>query len=165
MKTVLFLCCLLTATGVVAQRIPDQLVTTETPGYTTIPNVHVSLLAPKGYQPATDFDGVAKTASKTSPKIEVKFDDTETFASHSERFNEAYFKKAGMKVSEYREFTLNGYSARFAVFTVGNLVRFNSLLFGNDSFCVFVMGSCSPDDAEASKEIRAAVLSTFYRGN
>ena len=130
--------------------------------YSIVPGTRVYLAVPNGYTPATDFNGFQKN-KKTG--ISVSDLPGGNYFETSETFTKKELERMGLKVQDFTEMTLDGYSAKFIHAEGANGICEYSLVMGDSSFSTVLIGLYTAADTLSGNEIKNALLTVVYDRN
>ena len=82
--------------------------------------------------------------------------------SNAATFNKEAIEAKGVKVFDYKEFTLNGYSAKYVHMQGNTASKAYDLVFGDETFSTMVMAYYSADDTITPKQLKEALFSVTY---
>jgi len=141
------------------QTIPSTIRTAKTAAYVNIPTTKVFLIAPEGFIPSQELPSIEK--GQDGMIQAANFLDA-SFSSDSAHFNRKDLEAQGFRMLDYKEFTINGYSARLALLQGRDGTSTYRMLFGDTSFSVLLMGTFVQTDNKTGSEILKSMLTVYY---
>ncbi len=125
-----------------------------------VEGTRVFMIPPDGFMRGENFIGFQKGEEAL---IQVMDLAGGSFASNARSFSLEGFKAKGLTPLEFKELTVDGYKARFAVLKRDSEVTSLNLVFGDDSFSVMLIGFIQGTNESLEKNIKAAMLSATYK--
>jgi hypothetical protein len=145
------------------QTVNDKVITNvKTDKHINIPGTRLYIIPPDSFKLATSFIGLQKD---NNAMIQVMDIVGGNFNSNAATFNKAAFEEKGIKVFDYQEFTINGFSAKYIYMQGKPTVKAYDLVFGDATFSTMIMAYCSADDKKTEAQIKDALLSVTYDKN
>lgn len=127
--------------------------------YLSIPGTKVQLSAPGGYKVADSFYGLQK--NKTTG-IQV-YESTETgYYSRITGFTKEELTAKGAKVYSFKDVKVSGYPARFTTLQGDTGYKVSSVIFGDSTFSVMLIGAYPANDAVLEKQVEQSLLTAKY---
>jgi len=123
-----------------------------------IPGTRVFVSQPAGFKVASGFKGLE---SETSV-IQVFDLDGGNIRTNAATFSRKAFEDQGATVFEYKDTTLDGYTAKYIYLQGKPKEKGYSVVFGDSTFCVMMMGSFLVGDEKTGNEIKECLLSVSY---
>ncbi|MES2704707.1 MAG: hypothetical protein V4649_18850 [Bacteroidota bacterium] len=125
-----------------------------------IKGTKVYIVAPKGFEPATAFNGL----QTDSAAIQVYDLAGGNYNENAATFSRAKFEAKGIKVLDYKETKVAGYPAKYAHITKGGMEMYN-LVFGDTTFSAMLVGMFPEHNQVMGKAIKQAIFSATYDKN
>lgn len=156
-KTLSFLTILVGCTSS-SKDIPSNVDNKKSSNHINVPNTKIFIIPPKEFKYSSDISGfeLGRVAM-----IQV-FNDFYKDKINTSQFNENKFNNKDADVIEYKEFNLNGYSAKFNHVHRDNKIDEYNLLFGDSTFSALLMAICPIAKPELGEEIKKSLLTAFY---
>jgi hypothetical protein len=127
--------------------------------YIIVPGTRVYVQVPKGYIQAGDFSGFQKN-KKTG--ISVSDLPGSNYFETSETFSKKELERMGMKVQEFTEMSMDGFSAKFIQAEGANGICEYSIIMGDSSFSTVLIGLYACEDTLSGTELKNTLLSVVY---
>jgi hypothetical protein len=124
-----------------------------------IVGTHISILPIKGYKPATSFYGLQRD-SVTG--IQVYDYTNRNYFESIVGFDEAGLKAKGANIYSYKQLSIDGYNARYAVMQGDTGVKVATLLFGDSSFTAILVAAYAQNDVALEKQVEQSLLAAKY---
>lgn len=139
--------------------VKDKIQNKKSNKHTNILGTRLYLEAPAGFKPSTTFIGLQKGQNA----IFNVYDLTEgNFYTNAANYNREAFEGKGIKVYEYKEITINNFPARYLHLRSEDGSNAYTLVFGDSSFSVMIMGMCAENDQQTGNDIITAINSIYY---
>lgn len=127
-------------------------------GYMQIPGTRVLMKAPAGFEVISGFTGLRK--GETS-MIQVFDLNGGNFYTNAASFSKEEFEKKDMEVLSFTDVRVGGYPAKLAHMKGGDgEAKVYSMVFGDSTFSVMMMGMYAGDDLLTEKEYQGCFA--FY---
>ena len=84
------------------------------------------------------------------------------YYTNAKTFSKETFEEKGAKVIEYFDTTISGYPAKFISMENDQKQNAFSIVYGDTTFSVMMMGLCSIDDKVTAHEIKGMILTSRY---
>jgi hypothetical protein len=159
MKRILFFLSILTAFSVSAQNKADSASKQAAATQVNIPGTRLFITPPTGFKLAKSFLGLEKDDRNY---IEVFAPYGDNFSKATANFTRLTFEGKGMDVFTFKQFNMNGFTAKYAAMKGNTGLRKYDLVFGDTAFTVMVLGYCQLNDEETGKLIEKSILSVTY---
>ncbi|HTB06452.1 MAG TPA: hypothetical protein VK806_05815 [Bacteroidia bacterium] len=161
MKRILILSFLAASLSVSAQH-KDSLITrmgADGINRVNIPGTKLFIAPPPGFKLAKNFLGLEKDDRNY---IEVFAPYGDNFTKNTLNFTRLTFEGKGMDVFSYKQFNMNGFTAKYAAMKGNTGLRKYDLAFGDSSLTVMVVGYCQLNDDDMGKLVDKSVMSVIY---
>lgn len=135
---------------------------TRTSQHMNIPGTRLFIVPPPNFSVATSFIGLQKNDKAVINVYDLVGGD---FYTNAATFNKAEFEKKGIKVFEYKDFSVNGYPAKYIRVRGDASTEGYELVFGDSTFSTMVMAFYAPGDAATGRQIVAALNTMVYDKN
>lgn len=156
----LLTCIPLATYGQTAYKQTD-ITSTKTSKHINIPGTRLFIIPPSGFTISKDIKALMKDNNTGITVTDIEGDD---FYSDT-TFNEREFEKEGITASNYQEFKLNNFSAKYLELDAAGNGHFIAILFGDATFSTLVMGVNLSSDNKAEKDIQQALSTIYYDKN
>lgn len=137
-----------------------------TPGHINVKGTKISIVPPKGWTVATNFNGFQQTGSSSSIMI---VEIPGPYSEVTEGLTNEGLKSQGVIVDNKRKITVNGMMADYIVarqFAYETMFGKYILVIGNEQTSFFINGMFPIDfEKELGKEIEKSMLSLVYEPN
>ena len=127
--------------------------------HVNIPGTRVFLVPPKGFTASSKFNGIQKNNFTV---IEVRDMRGLNFYTNTALFSEAELQKAGYRVLQFKELTVNGFAAKIALLKGYGATRNYTFVFGDSTFTASINGFFTAGDNEAAEQVRQGLISVYY---
>lgn len=124
-----------------------------------VAGTRVSLTPPDGFIKGENFTGYQKGEEAM---INVMDLNGGNFYSNAASFTKEKFEANGIKVFEFEELTVGGYPAKYVKMQGDPNVISISMVFGDSTFSVMLVGVYPTDDQSLGEEIKESILSASY---
>ncbi|MCX6316104.1 MAG: hypothetical protein NTW29_02350 [Bacteroidetes bacterium] len=150
---------LISCSHTTAQQWPDKLNTTRSAQYVNIPGTRAFLLKPAGFSLSSSMPAIEKGNSSMVQVMDLVGGN---FYTNAATFTKKRFEEKGLKVIEYKEFTLNNFPAKMACIEKDAQTNMINMVFGDTSFSASVIGMYPAADKELKKQVTEAMQSLYY---
>ncbi len=162
MKNLLLTLVLLASSPLFAQNT-NNISSTKTANHINIPGTRLYIIPPPGFTLSSSFTGLQKGENNAIQIMDMIGGD---FSKNAATFSKEKFEGKGMKVLDYKEFKLNEYSAKYAVYNKPNTtINSTNLVFGDNSFSTLAMAVYPAADEKIANEIKQAIYTIYYDKN
>lgn len=124
-----------------------------------VSGTRVSIKPPAGFVRAKTFTGYQKGEDAM---ISINELNGGSFYSNAANFTKGQFESKGIKVVEFKEMKINGYPAKLAKMQGDPSAMSISMVFGDSTFSVTIMGLYPTGDEKLGEEIMKSILSVNY---
>jgi hypothetical protein len=128
-------------------------------GYVKIQGTRLSLKPPAGFEPISGFTGLKKGETSMIQVFDLGGGD---YNATSKSFTKEEFEKKEMKVLSFTETKISGFPARIVHAAASEEARMYSVMFGDATFSVMMMGMYPATESELETEMKEALLSARY---
>jgi hypothetical protein len=138
--------------------LPEKISNQKTIKHISIPGTKIFLVPPSGFKAATAFTGLQNTDANINV---FDFPGTSYFKTSPGICRDS-FEHKGAIVFEFKELRFNGYPAKFMLLQGDNHQRSYSLVFGDSTFSVLLLGTFPEGNTETGSSIRSSLLTAVY---
>ncbi len=127
--------------------------------YVSIPGTRVQLTVPNGYKLAETFFGLQKDRTTGIQIFEMK---DRPYNEIAESFTKDELRAKGAEVYEFRELIVAGYSARYACLPGDSGFKVSTLIFGDSTFSVMMVGAYPANNLALQKQVEQTLTTAKY---
>jgi hypothetical protein len=139
--------------------IQSEIKTTKTDKHIHVAGSRLFIVPPPGFKPIGTMVGLQKESGAQIIIMDLVGGNFYTNAATTS--GEAY-EKAGAKVFDYKEITINGFPAKYIYMENAEKMRAYNLVFGDSSFSTMIMAMYPASDAQTGKEILQSLQTIWY---
>jgi len=141
--------------------VSDTITNIKTNKYTNIPGTKMFVVLPEGFKETVPGTYI----NSNEAGLVINQLDGGSFYTNAKDMSRGTYEQMGMNVLDYKEFSLNGYPAKYVHCQTDYSQAAYNLAFGDSTFSVLLMGMHPLSDEVSGKKIRDAILSSVYDEN
>lgn len=127
--------------------------------YVSIPGTRVQMTVPAGYMVAETFFGLQKDRTTGIQIFELK---DRPYSEIAVGFTKNELQTKGAEVYDFREMSVAGYSARYACLPGDSGFKVSTLIFGDSTFSVMMVGAYPAGNLALQKQVEQALTTAKY---
>lgn len=144
-----------------SEDIPPTIDNVKTDKYTNIPGTKMFVVLPDGFKETVPGTYV----NSNEAGLVINQLDGGSFYTNAKDMSREAYQQMGLLVFDYKEFSLNGYPAKYVHCQTDYSKGAYNLAFGDSTFSVLLMGVYPLSDEVTGKNIKNAILSSVYDKN